>query len=131
MKKFLLLIIGAIVLFGLYQLLSTPPKNSPNQISETVYENPDMVFYWGDGCPHCENVEKWMTSNNIDQKLKINKKEVYQNTDNQKELADIVNKNCPELNKDGIGVPLGFDPVNKKCIQGDTPIIDFLSQKVK
>jgi glutaredoxin len=132
MKKILYVIIGIGILFGLYKLLSTPPKNNTSEKkAEVVVDNPDLIFYWGDGCPHCEKVKEWMIANNIDQKLKVNQKEVYKNTDNQKELATTVSQYCPELNQGGIGVPLGFDPVNKKCIQGDTPIIDFLSQKVK
>jgi len=128
-KKIIYILIGIALIFGLYKLLSTPPKN--NSPSNVIVENPDLIFYWGDGCPHCENVEKWMAENNIDQKLKITKKEVYQDAENRKELIDSVNKYCPELNQNGVGVPIGFDPVNNKCIQGDTTIIDFLSQKIK
>jgi glutaredoxin len=133
MKKIIYIIIAAVVLFGIYKLLSIPPKSTPTStpITETVQENPDLILYWGIGCPHCEKVKEWIIANNADQKLKINQKEVYQNTDNQKELADVVSQNCPELNQGGVGVPLGFDPINKKCISGDQPIIDFLSQKVK
>ena len=128
-KKIIYILIGIALIFGLYKLLSIPPKN--NSPSNIVVENSDLIFYWGDGCPHCENVEKWMAENNIDQKLKITKKEVYQDAENRKELIDSVNKYCPELNQNGVGVPIGFDPVNNKCIQGDTTIIDFLSQKIK
>jgi glutaredoxin len=122
--------------------MSQPPKNS--EISQVVddsnkdnykdfpvYDNPDLVFYWGNGCPHCENVEKWLEENNSDAKLKINYKEIYFNSENQSELVNMAKEYCPELiTKDGIYVPISFDPVNKKCIQGDTPIIDFLSSKL-
>lgn len=130
-KKIIFILIGIALIFGLYKLLSTPPKNSFPSNIQTTNEQPDLIFYWGDGCPHCENVEKWMKENNVDQKLKIAQKEVYKNTENRQELIDSVNKYCPELNQNGVGVPVGFDPVNNKCIQGDTPIIDFLSQKIK
>lgn len=137
--------IAAVLVFaGLFWLLSQPPKNNANldnsnsvsQEKDTykdypVYDNPDLVFYWGNGCPHCENVEKWLKENNADQKLKINYKEVYYNKDNQTELYNTAQQYCSEIIQDGsIGVPTGFDPVNKKCIQGDTPIIEFLSAKL-
>lgn len=137
--------IAAVLVFaGLFWLLSQPPKNNANldnsnsvsQEKDTykdypVYDNPDLVFYWGNGCPHCENVEKWLKENNADQKLKINYKEVYYNKDNQTELYNTAQQYCSEIIQDGsIGVPTGFDPVNKKCIHGDTPIIEFLSAKL-
>jgi len=133
-------------MFGFYKLLSIPPKNQTvvPSINESntpkvdtykdfpVYNNPDLVFYWGIGCPHCENVEKWITENNANQKLKINFKEVYYNKDNQTDLYNTANKYCPEIISNGsIGVPTGFNPIDKKCIQGDIPIIDFLKQKIK
>ena len=139
------LIVAILIFAGLFWLLSQPPKNNPgsnnsNTTAEVkedpykdypVYDNPDLVFYWGIGCPHCENVEKWLSGNNSDQKLKINYKEVYYNQANQTELIKTVKEFCPDISSDeGIGVPTGFDPVNKKCIQGDTPIIEFLSAKL-
>lgn len=140
--------IAAILFFsGLFWLLSQPPQNkgetnSQNSASVTssekdtykdypTYDNPDLVFYWGNGCPHCENVENWLNKNNSDKKLKINYKEVYYNQNNQKELLDTAKQNCPEIIENGnIGVPTGFDPITKKCIQGDAPIIEFLSAKL-
>lgn len=139
-KKIIYILIIIAVAFGFYKLLSVPPasKNSSNPtptgavtLADQNYDNPDFILFYGSTCPHCQIVEAWIKDNKTDEKLKITKKEVYNNTDNQKEMTDLVNKYCPELNKGGIGVPLGFDPVNKKCIQGDTPITDFLSQKVK
>ncbi len=147
-KRATYFIITILFFAGLFWLLSQPPKNQTetqtgqnNQADVSaekdiykdypIYDNPDLVFYWGNGCPHCENVEKWLNDNNSDQKLKINYKEVYYNQNNQTELSNTVKEYCPELIEDqGIGVPTGFDPVNKKCIQGDTPIIDFLSAKL-
>jgi len=123
-KKIIYFLVLIIIIFGAYKLLSKKP-------SDVAYSNPDLVFYWGEGCPHCQKVEDYIKANNINQKLKITSKEVYQNQDNQKDLANTVSQYCPDLNQDGIGVPLAFDPSSKKCIQGDQPIIDFLSQKAR
>ena len=127
MKKIIYFLVIIAVVFGLYKLLSIPPKNNISN-----YDNPDLIFYWGEGCPHCKNVEKWVKDNNANQKLKINQKEIYKNIQNQKEMTDLVKQYCSDLvGQNGIGIPLGFDPVNKKCISGDQPIIDFLSSKIK
>ena len=140
MKRFLYIIIAVILFAGLFWLLSQPPKdenvNKEEIINDiykdfTVYDNPDLVFYWGNGCPHCKNVENWLDENNSDKKLKVNYKQVYQNINNQNELYNMAKQYCPDIiNNGGIGVPVGFDPVNKKCIIGDTPIIEFLSDKL-
>lgn len=127
MKKIIIIIIFIIiVLFGLYKITSKPNTS----ITSTNIANPDLVLYWGQGCPHCEKVKDYIKANNIDQKLKINQKEVYSDKQNQAELTDTVTKFCPEIDiKQGIGVPLAFDSKNNKCFQGDQPIIDFINQK--
>lgn len=138
MKKIIYILIIIAILFGFYKLLSIPPKsinsdilNNTDQV-EFNFADSDLIFYWGEGCPHCENVEEFISTNNVDQKVKINKKEVYKNTDNQKELGNIASQYCPEaITNGGIGVPLAFDVKNKTCLQGDTPIIDFLKQKIQ
>jgi glutaredoxin len=141
-KKIIYIFLGIGFFVGLFWLMSQPPKNTeassvkddPSKDlykDSPVYDNPDLVFYWGNGCPHCENVEKWLKENNSNAKIKVNYKEVYFNSKNQAELATIAKQYCPELiTADGIYVPMSLDPVNKKCIQGDTPIIEFLSTKL-
>jgi len=146
LKKIIGFIVIVLVLFGLYKLLSTPPKTVTTPKTDSninssnadlykdypIYDNPDLVFYWGNGCPHCKNVEEWLDKNNADKKIKINYKEIYYSDQNRTELIDTAKQYCSEIVTDGgIGVPVGFDPLNKKCIQGDTPIIDFLEQKNK
>ena len=136
MNKLIYIFIGLAVLVGLFFLLSQPPKNNALNIANfevtADFNNYDLVFYWGDGCPHCKNVDKWLTDNNKDNQLKIYSKEVYQDKNNQQELLGLASKFCPELiDNGGIGVPTSFDPVGQKCIQGDTPIIEFLSAKLK
>jgi glutaredoxin len=105
---------------------SPTPKNYP------VYDNPDLIFYYGDGCPHCENVEFWLEDNDPDSKIKINYKEVYYSDTNSDELYKNVEQYCPELisSTGSIGVPIALDPIENQCIQGDVPIIEFLSTKV-
>lgn len=151
-KKIIPFLVGFSIFFGLFYLLSHPQKSNSNQNTQnqepTVtigaedtssnkgnfpnYDDPDLIFYFGDGCPHCENVEDWISQNDLEGKLKINRKEVYYDQQNQTELYDTVKQFCPDLisSSGGIGVPTAFDPINKNCIQGDTPIIEFLSSKM-
>lgn len=90
----------------------------------------DLILYWGKGCPHCENVKNYIKENNLDDKLKIAYREVYYDNGNQMKLEETV-KLCPDVDtSQGIGVPMSFDPNEKKCILGDTPAIDWLKNKV-
>jgi hypothetical protein len=91
-KKIILTIVGIAisftVLYGVYLLTNEPvQKNLP--------KTNEVVLYWGEGCPHCENVEAYLKENpQIDSKLKIVRKEVYKNQVNAKDLqlkADICN----------------------------------------
>lgn len=91
----------------------------------------DLVLYWGKGCPHCEKVKEYIRNNNLDSKVKIAYREVYYDNGNQTKLEETV-KLCPEVDtSQGIGVPLAFDPKNKKCILGDEPAIDWLKSKTE
>lgn len=86
----------------------------------------DLILYWGKGCPHCENVKKYIRDNGMDSKIKIAYREVYYDNGNQSKLEETV-KLCPEVDvTQGIGVPLSFDPKEKKCILGDQPAIEWL-----
>lgn len=124
MKKILVILTVIVVLFGMYKITSNKPTGSviPNS-------NSDLVLFWGNGCPHCAIVEKFINDNNISSKIPVLQKEVYYDKDNQADLQNSV-KNCNNIDSSqGIGVPLMYIRSTKTCIQGDTPIIDFLKQK--
>lgn len=124
MKKIVFTLIIIAVLFGLYKLLSQKPASL-----DTVVQNPDLILYWGQGCPHCEKVKQYIVDNKLNQKIKISQKEVYNNQVNQQEMLDTA-KLCPEIDTtQGMGVPFAFITSTKKCLQGDQPIIDWLSAK--
>lgn len=119
MRKILILTAVILISFGLYRYLSYQP------ITETSEANSDLIIFWGEGCPHCENVKKYISDNQLDQKINISLKEVYNNQENSNSLKETVKK-CPEIDTQyGIGVPLAFDTKNQKCLLGDTPIIDW------
>lgn len=88
-----------------------------------------LILFWGEGCPHCEKVKDYIKENNLESKVKIVSKEVYNNQDNLQELEQTVKK-CPEIDSSqGVGVPLAFDTQNSLCLYGDTPIIKWLESK--
>ena len=64
-KKIFIFLLIILAPFFVYKLVSIPNN-------EIMYDNPDLIFYWGNGCPHCENVEDWLAQNNQDNKIKVN-----------------------------------------------------------
>lgn len=146
-KKVITVLIVIAVLVGLYQITSKKPTFSPNldlnqNISfktnpattgtDTTEQNPDLILFYGNTCPHCKLVEDFISKNKIDQKLKIGLLEVYENKSNTTIFANMVQKICPDqLNSSGLPVPFLIDQKDKKCTVGDQPVIQYLTEKSK
>jgi len=112
-------ILIALAIIAVLYFLFRPPKikNSTNA---------DIIFYYGQECSHCHNVLKYIADNKIDEKIKIESKEVYHNDANKNELTALT-RICPEISDNGnIGVPVAYIVKENKCLGGDSPIIDKL-----
>ncbi len=105
-------------------ILASNTKTS-QRITKTVDNISQIVLFYGDGCPHCALVEKFIAENNIQTKVQFTKKEVYYNKQNADDLAGKA-RLCG-MPTDSIGVPFLWD--GKICFVGDQPIIDFLKRK--
>ena len=121
-------------------------SNQPESLVAGDISMKDAVatLYYGNGCPHCANIEKWLQDNKylpagdaitqsaIDSwisgaKVKFNIREVWYNKDNSAELSSKATS-CG-LSSDQTGVPFLYDSANNKCIVGETDIETFLSSK--
>lgn len=85
-----------------------------------------IIFFYGDGCPHCAIVEEYIKENKVNEKVAFSTKEVYYNRDNSKELEEKA-KICG-MPTDSIGVPFLWD--GEKCLVGDVDIVEFFKQKI-
>jgi len=94
-------------------------------LGKTVVPDGTVLFY-GDGCPHCKNVDDFISENNIKDKVKFSSLEVWNNKDNQAILAQDIKK-C-EMNADEVGIPFLFDGVDK-CYMGDEDVINYFKTK--
>lgn len=107
-------------------------KNSQDTIEtktpDEAKNNGDPIFYYGNTCPHCADVEEWMKENKLDEKVKVIKKEVYDNKANALELSQVAQK-CG-ISANSIGVPFLHTPEGK-CLIGNPDIIDYFSEKLK
>jgi len=94
----------------------------PSFVFAQANEDEDILFY-GDGCPHCAKVEKFLEKEGIGDELI--KKEIYQNRKNAQEFNEI----CEEEGIDFMdrGVPFLFS--QGECFIGDKEIVAYLENK--
>lgn len=121
----LLLLIFIIIAFGaLFKNSKSKNNILPNQTQAINNQMPNinnnkLILYYGEGCPHCANVENYLKSNPL--KITLEQKEVYYNKTNQQDLLSKA-KIC-NIPQNRIGVP--FLWTGKDCILGDQPIINY------
>ena len=82
-----------------------------------------IILFYGQGCPHCKNVDDFIAQNKIEDKVKFTRLEVWYNKDNQTILGEVALK-C-KITSSQVGVPFLYDG-NGKCVDGDTDVINFL-----
>ena len=82
-----------------------------------------IVLFYGQGCPHCKDVEDFIAKNKIDDKVKITRMEVWYNKSNQLTLVQVAQK-CG-ISTDTVGVPFLYDGVGK-CYIGEVDVPNFL-----
>lgn len=127
-KKIIPALIIIAVLIGFYFLTSKKPAFTPSTKTPTS----DYILFYGSTCPHCKIVEEFISTNQIDQKLKISQLEVYENESNKTTFSKMVQQICPDqISDSGLPVPFLIDQVDKKCTIGDTPITEYLTEKSK
>ena len=119
----------AVLIFSFFVLWQEKDQNQSSVNKAAKDGNSTMVqiiLFYGDGCPHCALVEKYIEENNVKDKISFGQKEVYYNDQNASELAEKA-KACG-LPADSIGVPFLWD--GSKCLVGYQDIINFFKQKI-
>jgi uncharacterized protein YxeA len=113
MKKTIIILTAIILLIIAVVLIFRQPKPAAG-----------ITFFFGQECPHCAKVEQWMADNKIEEKVKIDKKEVYHNQSNATELG----KAAIACGKDtsSLGVPFLYD--GKSCYEGEEEVMNYLNQ---
>lgn len=119
-------LISLIFLILGYIVLSSSTKKQQQKSSSFLPKKEEIVFYYGNTCPHCADVEEWMKQNKVDEKLKIVKKEVYQNQANAQEL-DYVAQSCG-FSPQNIGVPFLY--ADGQCYIGTLDVEKKIKEKM-
>lgn len=109
----LVLVAGGILFWGLSE-----DTSSGFDVTKTTY-------FYGEECPHCQRVSEFLTSNNVADKVVFEKREVWHDSKNARQMNDAV-KLC-QLSVQDVGVPMVFD--NGKCIVGEPEVMSFFKEK--
>lgn len=113
-----------ILIFGYILVSSAKKKEQKKGQNLAISPKEKIIYYYGNTCPHCQEVEEWMKKEKIDEKIRVEKKEVYQNQANAQELT-LVAQNCG-LDPNAIGVPFLY--ADGKCYIG-TPTVKRILQE--
>jgi len=128
MNKTAIVVILATVLIIIGGVFLVSKNSGSGGNNEPLPSPASYEYYWGDGCPHCVNVESFLEgwdppTGKAGKKVQITKYEVWNNTNNAKRMEKRA-ITCG-IKPQGMGVPLLFTP-DGKCYSGDQPIINYL-----
>lgn len=93
------------------------------EVGGEVQQSGGLVLFYSNSCPHCKNVEKYISENGVLDKIAIDQKEVSSGNNYTQFVAT-----ARKCGMKGSGVPLLWD--GSKCYAGDEPIINFLKNKL-
>jgi len=137
MKQTIITGLVVLIIIGLLSVMVLGSKNKNVQFNiiqsnqegsltpKPTSNNNSLIFYYGNTCPHCKEIEEWIKDNKIEEKIDMIKKEVYDNHENAQELS-LAAQNC-KLDTNNIGVPFLY--AENKCYVGKPDIVSYLSQK--
>lgn len=96
--------------------------------SKTTGMPSQPTLFVGDGCPHCKNVEDFITTSGVDKKYNFDKKEVWYNKSNALVMNRVWQYCGLSSQNSGMSVPLLWDGAT--CYRGETEIINFFKTKL-
>ncbi len=113
-----------LLFFGIFML-----SGCVNQKAQApVIDDSEIILFYGQECPHCQIVEKYVADNNIKNKVIFSEREVNHNSAN----ADFMMKkqeSCSQFDKNNIGA-VPFLWTKEKCYIGQDEIMQFFKDKI-
>lgn len=124
-KKTLAILVGTVVVVG--GLIYWGVQDGKQSQTQTANDDPNaIVYYYGEGCPHCKVVQEFIDANKITEKVSFEKKEVWSNKENAAEMGRRA-KACG-IALDGMGVPFVYGG-DGKCYMGEPEVTGFFKSK--
>lgn len=122
-KNIFLSLLVVVILFVLAFVIFQEEANAPEKEMGT---SAGIIYYYGEECPHCQDVLKFLEENKISEKVEFQKKEVWHNKNNSEEMMKKVEE-CG-LNPDTVGVPFLY--AEGKCLIGTPKVEGFFKSKI-
>ncbi len=97
--------------------------NAKNNFSDPTSA---LSLYYREDCPHCKIVEQYLYENKVEEKIKVEHKEVLNNIKNNNEL--MTRAALCDLDLTSVGVPLLYD--KGTCYVGDQDIINYFQGRL-
>jgi len=114
MKKILLLLFSLFLLTGsLLPVLSVLPVAAEQEARSIIY-------FHGNGCPHCAKVDQWLEDNDLWSKYPIDDREIYDSPDNAKYFNQVLGDLGVPLRERGVPTMV----LGEFTLSGDKPIIE-------
>ena len=85
-----------------------------------------LSLYFRPECPHCQNVEKFISDNRLDEKFDIQMKNIDENGQYANEL--MARSQLCSIDAATVGVPLLYD--SGECFMGEDEIINYFQEKL-
>ncbi|MFA7209707.1 MAG: hypothetical protein WC120_05535 [Parcubacteria group bacterium] len=125
MKKIMIVAVAIIIFIALITGLWVWSSATGSKEAVATPITTDKIFFYGKGCPHCQDVEKFIGDNKIAEKVSFDSLEVWYNDANRKVFLEKI-KECGIAEEDA-GVPLLY--VQGKCLVGTPDIEKFFKQE--
>lgn len=121
---FMLIIVFAIIAWGSGQ--SKVTSKDVTMVEAAGEFKPDMIYFYGQECARCKNIDQFVKENKIDEKISFTQKEVWHDGSNVMEMQERA-KEC-QLDPEKVGVP--FLWARGKCYIGEVEVEKFLKTEV-
>jgi hypothetical protein len=125
-KKIIISVFGLLILFvGIWYWSRISQNNAEGQI---INREAPLILFYGEECPHCKDLEKFIADNNIGSKIIFEQLEVFHD---KKASAFFVEKakECGITNEKTLGVPFFY--ARGKCLTGTPDIEEFLKKEAE
>ncbi len=115
------------IILGVFLFLAIFVFSGCGSRQASVTDDSAIILFYGEECPHCKVVEKYIADNNVKAKVTFSEREVNHNKANA-EMMVKKQQDC-KLDKNSIGaVPFLF--TTDKCYLGQDEIINFFKDKI-
>lgn len=125
-QRTLFFVIGGVVLALIVFVvwgMTAPSAVAPMEDADTA--DASTIYFYGEECPHCKDIAKFLEENNIAEKVSFVKKEVWRNPQNARAMDRKMDE-C-DLPKEGRGVPFVWS--EGKCFVGGPDVEGFFREK--